>query len=135
MDHTNTKTCWAGVTIYGTEETVPKRLAPENGNVLKDGVWAPDVPGRFYLTPGKLLRDRVLWYELQGRWFQAEWTGQMWEIPEEAAEGHTTCQTPLCSAKVRIAFAEKGEQPRPDQERILVFHYLKDRKEQPYAKQ
>lgn len=135
MEKTKTKPCWAGVILYETEETVPKRLAPENQSILRDGLWMPDEPGRFYLTPGKVLRDKLLWYELDGRWLQAEWTGQMWEIPQTAAECLRNCQSSLCSAKAKVSFLEKGEKPGGQQERMVVFHYLRERKEKPYADQ
>ena len=127
------KTSWIGITIYSTENTVPRKLAPENAQVLRDGMAVEDEQSWFCLTPGKALLGSMLWYEKNGEWVQAEWTGTMWQLPGDAMSSRANCRTPLCTAKTRIAFAKKGEWPTEEQKRVLAVHFLKNRKEPCHA--
>ena len=131
----NMKICWASVNVYDREETVPKRLAEENNTISNDGAIVGEMPGKFCLTPGKELYDKVLWYQKDEQWIRAEQVGKMWGIPGEAMSCHTICRMAFCAAKVKIAFTEKGESPSEDQERILVFHFIKERKERSDAEE
>lgn len=127
------KTSWIGITIYTTEDTIPRKLAPENEQVLRDGRAVLDGQNWFYLTPGKALLGSVLWYEKNREWVQAEWTGTMWQLPGDAMSSRANCRTPLCTAKTCIAFAKKGELPTEEQKRVLAVHFLKNRKEPHHA--
>lgn len=129
----NMKSCWASVNVYDKEETVPKRLAKENENILHDGTIIEGVTRQFCLTPGKELYEKALWYRQGEEWSRAEQTGKMWKIPENAVRSHTICRMSFCSAKVPVAFTDAETIPDDTQERILVFHFMKERKERPDA--
>ena len=129
----NTKSCWASVNVYDREETVPKRLAKEDENILHDGMILTEKSRQFCLTPGKDLYGKVLWYRQGEEWLRAEQTGKMWMIPGDAMRSHTICRMAFCSAKIPIAFTCAEAAPDDAQERILVFHFMKERKERPDA--
>lgn len=116
---------WLGITIYRTGQALPRKLAPENKDFLRDGLAVVDERSCIYLTPGRQIEKKVLWYRDEDGWKPGEWTGKMWQIPGNVFQYCINTQVPLYSARLPIAVQEPGSEPAADQERMLVIHFLK----------
>lgn len=116
---------WVGITIYCAGQVLPRRLAPENSEFLRDGLAVVDDESYIYLTPGRRLGNKLLWYEGGSGWEPAEWTGKLWQIPSRMFQYRISRQAPLYSARLVIALKEQGKPSAEEEKRMLVLHLLK----------
>lgn len=116
---------WVGAVVYYAGQELPRRLAPENAELLSDAVAVVDEVSHIYFTPSQRMEGRALWYESEEGWKQAEWTGKMWEIPSAIFQYRIGKLAPVYSGRTAIAIVKRGRKPTEDHRRILTLHLLK----------
>lgn len=118
---------WLGITIYEDKKVFPRKLAQENKDFLKDGLAVAENGGYVYLIPGKRILEKQFWYQENGIWKKAEWTGKMWQLPGRAFEQFESGQEKIGSASLVIALTVSDRQPADEEKRILTVHFLKQK--------
>lgn len=116
---------WAGAAVYYAKQTVPRRLAPENGQFSSDARVTVDEESFIYLVPCRPMGENVLWYQNGERWEKAAGTKKGYRIPSRAFVYQISKQAPLYSGKLTIALSGSGEVPSRGQKRVLQLHLLK----------
>lgn len=116
---------WTGIAVYDAKQSLPRRLAPENGQFLPDALLKVDEESFLYLIPAQPMGKKILWFRNEQKWEQAERTKRGWRIPSRVFVYQISKQAPLYSGKLTIALAEEDRAPSRGQQRILVLHLLK----------